>query len=492
MDKIKVTYLDGRRCVIDKNNPYFYTIRNHFSYDNPAARFTKYASLPKRLYSISTKGYCDIGLLWGVREFIEREQWDVKLELSDRVKSIMVNPINVDLVEVPNKKLKIYDYQKKSVENAFKMGGGICLVATGGGKSLIISTMVETLYHKLSKNIKILIVVPRLGLITQMYNDFKKHQCSFTYSKWSGKDKLDENANVVIVNTGFLQSSKERSKEYEQFFKKVDCLFYDEVHSFGNDPEPKATKLLKEYNYKHVFGFTGTLEDRTYKSDKVYGYFGRPFYIKTSKELREGEYISNIDVKMINIEHDVDMSTIYTSESKDNPEIENYNLEIEYITYSEYRNNIIKKIVCKLRGNVLLLVDRIEQGEKLQEVFKNEKNKRVYFIRGSMSVDERTKITDEMEKSDDIICIAMSQIFSTGISINNLPYGIFYYIGKAWNKTIQSIGRGLRLHDQKDKFILFDICDNLIFSSKHAEKRKGIYDDQKIEYKEIFISEKTK
>jgi len=46
------------------------------------------------------------------------------------------------------------------------------------------------------------------------------------------------------------------------------------------------------------------------------------------------------------------------------------------------------------------------------------------------------------------------------------------------------------LHSSKDKFILFDICDNLIFSSKHAEKRKGIYDDQKIEYKEIFISEK--
>ena len=490
MDKIKVTYLDGRRCIIDKNNPYFYTIRNNFSYDNPAARFTKYSSLPKRLYSISTKGYCDIGLLWGVREFIEKEQWDVKLDISDRVKSIMVNPINVDLVEVPNKKFKLRDYQKKSVENSFKIGGGICLVGTGGGKSIIISTMIETLYQKVSKNIKVLLVVPNLGLITQMYNDFKDHESSFTYSKWSGKHELDETSNVIIVNTGYLQSSKERSEEFAHLFKKIDFLFYDEAHLFGNDPEPKATKLLKEYTYKNVFGFTGSLENHTYKSDKVYGYFGRPFYTKSSKELRDEDYLSNISVKMVNIEHDVDMSSIYVSDSKDNPEIENYNYEIDYITNSKYRNDVIKKIVCNLDGNVLLLVDRIEQGEKLQDAFKNEKNKRVYFIRGSMPVDERNKITDEMEKSNDIICIAMSKIFSTGISINNLPYGFLFYIGKAWNKIIQSIGRGLRLHAKKDKFVLFDMCDNLIFSSKHAEKRKGIYENQKIEYREIFISEK--
>ena len=84
----------------------------------------------------------------------------------------------------------------------------------------------------------------------------------------------------------------------------------------------------------------------------------------------------------------------------------------------------------------------------------------------------------------------MSKIFSTGISINNLPYAVFYLIGKAWNKTIQSIGRGLRLHENKEVFNLFDLCDNLVFSKKQSEVRKKIYDNQKIEYKEFNVYEK--
>lgn len=486
MDKIKVTYLEGRRCVISSDNPYFSTIRNYFSYDNPAARFTKYKRLPKRLYSITVKGHCDVGLLWDIKKYIEDEGWGVKLEISDRVKSIMVNPIKVDLVEVPNNKFKLRDYQRESVQNALKLGGGICLVGTGGGKSLVISTMIETLYQKVSRNIKVLLVVPNLGLIHQMYKDFKEHQCTFTYSKWSGNNILDESTNVVIVNTGYLQIS-DRSEEFDKFFKKIDFLFYDEVHLFGGEPEPKASILLKKYDYKNVFGFTGSLEKQTYKSDKVYGYFGRPFYIKPSKELRDENYISNISVKQIKVHHDVDFSTIYDPNEEN---VVNYNNEIDYLTHSQYRCHVIKEIVCKLNGNVLLLVDRIEQGEKLQHIFKHTKDRRVFFIRGSMPVNERVKITDDMEKSNDIICIAMSKIFSTGISVNNIPYGLFFHIGKAWNKIIQSIGRGLRLHKAKDKFILFDMCDNLIFSEKHSDRRKMVYQDQKIEFEEFNIYEK--
>ena len=187
--------------------------------------------------------------------------------------------------------------------------------------------------------------------------------------------------------------------------------------------------------------------------------------------------------------HIFDPKVVYDFEDEELPETENFNREMEYLVESDFRASKIKNLASSLNGNVLLLVERINQGEKLMEELNDIPNKRVYFIRGSMPVDERSEIIREMEKSNDIICIAMSKIFSTGISINNLSYGIFYYIGKAWYKTIQAVGRGLRLHENKTKFIVFDICDNMIYSEKHSEERKKIYMKEKIQYEGFDIHE---
>jgi superfamily II DNA or RNA helicase len=62
--------------------------------------------------------------------------------------------------------------------------------------------------------------------------------------------------------------------------------------------------------------------------------------------------------------------------------------------------------------------------------------------------------------------------------------------GKSFIRTVQSIGRGLRLHDNKTKLVIIDVCDNLHYSKQHSEKRKNIYKAEKIQYieKNIDIS----
>lgn len=489
MSDIKVTYFKDNMCILDHTHTYFDVIRNEFSYDNPAARFSRNSQLPSRLHSISRKGYCYVGMLWRIKKFLKAQNMGISLDISPRVKEIMIKPIKAEVALVPNKKYVIRDYQLESVKNGMKIGGGICLVGTGGGKSLIIATMLQTIFKNVNPNFKALLVVPNLSLVNQMYNDFKNYECEFSYSKWSGKNNLNSDVNVIIVNTGYLQSSSTRYEEFKEVFMQQEYLFYDEVHLFGNEPEPKATKLLKQCNFKNVFGFTGSLSENTYQTDNVYGYFGPNFYIKSSKSLRDEKYISNIDVNIVTLNHVYDHENLYKKDDKELTEIDLYNIEIDYITLSKFRNSAIKRICKGLNGNTLILVDRIIQGEILLRTLGELEGKRVFFIHGGMPVDERQSIQDEMEKSNDIICIAISKIFSTGISINNIKYGIFYYIGKAWNKTIQSIGRGLRLHESKEKFILFDICDNLVFSSKHKESRKNIYEHQKIPYKEFSINE---
>jgi hypothetical protein len=48
---------------------------------------------------------------------------------------------------------------------------------------------------------------------------------------------------------------------------------------------------------------------------------------------------------------------------------------------------------------------------------------------------------------------------------------------------LQSIGRGLRLHPNKQKLMLIDLADQLYYGKKHFNKRIEIYNKEQIETK---------
>ena len=97
-----------------------------------------------------------------------------------------------------------------------------------------------------------------------------------------------------------------------------------------------------------------------------------------------------------------------------------------------------------------------------------------------------------MEKEDNILCIAITKIFSTGINIKNLHNIILAAGGKSSVTVVQSIGRGLRLHPGKKELNIFDICDKgFKYSIAHADKRLKIYETEKIRVTETDIILRT-
>ena len=94
-----------------------------------------------------------------------------------------------------------------------------------------------------------------------------------------------------------------------------------------------------------------------------------------------------------------------------------------------------------------------------------------------------------MEKKNDVICIAITKIFSTGINIKNLHNIVLAAGGKSSVTVVQSIGRGLRLHPDKKELNIWDLVDtNYKYAMKHADARKKIYDKEKIKIRERNIS----
>mgnify|MGYP003334577058 CR=1 FL=1 len=65
---------------------------------------------------------------------------------------------------------------------------------------------------------------------------------------------------------------------------------------------------------------------------------------------------------------------------------------------------LFKKIVSKIKGNALILVEKIAQGEILEQVLSEVEGREVYFIQGKTKIDERERIKQLMEKNDNIIC----------------------------------------------------------------------------------------
>jgi len=88
-----------------------------------------------------------------------------------------------------------------------------------------------------------------------------------------------------------------------------------------------------------------------------------------------------------------------------------------------------------------------------------------------------------------IIIVASFGTFSTGVNIRNLHNIIFASPSKSKIRNLQSIGRGLRKGNKKEKARLIDISDDFRYKShvnytlNHFSERIKIYNEERFEYK---------
>ena len=471
---------DPKRKEVKIVSDYLSNIKEHFSVKNAAARFNRYQRfLPQRIYAITNSGYCGIGLVPEIIDYLKTQAipFEIKTnqEYSDIVrKTHIVGPGLDELVKKLKSNFELRDYQQIAINNALDKGYGVVELATGGGKTLIIANLVYAALHHIEPTEKILIVVPDLGLVSQTFKDFTSYNFPMEIvSKWTGDSELDPNARVIIANMGILQSKQSDIT----WFNKVGLLVVDECHKLrrGN----KVCKLIDKIPTLRRIGFTGTLPENNIDKWNINNYIGPVIFKKTTTELREtagGKYIANAQALALNIEYNVKPDYNEVSASQ------RYLTELEFIHNSDFRNLLISKVIDKFKNNCLILIDHIAHGEKLYDKLStNLKDKQVFFIQGSVEVEDRLKIQQLMEQHDNIVCIAISKIFSTGISIKNIHYIIFAAGGKSKIKTLQSIGRGLRTNENKSVLTIIDIVDNLVYGKKHFQKRKEFYDLENIQ-----------
>jgi superfamily II DNA or RNA helicase len=452
-------------------SPFLNEIREHFSIEDKALVFLRRRTgrkMPVRKYAISAKGFFDLPFFEEIYSQIKLTFPSLNLNVSPEFLQIAKNKFIADLPI--NLNLTPRDYQLESASAALKKGRGVIVLPTSAGKTLVIALIASTIVQ--AKDFNVLVLVPDIQLVQQTFQDFLDYGIDKSLiSKWTGSNAFQP-SKIVVANSQILLSKKQDKDVLDRF----GAVIVDECHKMST--AEKISKLVKDLKCEYIFGFTGSLPENVFDVWSINRIFGSIIYRKKSIELRQEKFISKVRIAALKINY----KTIpnFTKPSMSEPTA-GYEEEITWLHTNEYRNSVIAKLTNKLETNTLILVDRIVHGEYLLEYLKTKTDKKLYFIQGSVEVEEREKMRVIMEQTSGVVCIAISKIFSTGISIKNLHNIIFAAIGKARIKIIQSIGRSLRLHHTKEMATIFDIADiNLHYGERHFQERFRLYNAEKI------------
>lgn len=353
-----------------------------------------------------------------------------------------------DVILPKGDKFMLRPYQLQAVLAAIEAGSGFVIAGTGAGKTSI-TAAISHIYS--SHGYRTITIVPSGDLVSQTADWYSL--LGMDVGIYSGDQKDIDHDNVVATWQA-LQYNPELLSQFQ-------CLIWDEAHGV------KATvgqKLINE-NGRHIafrFGVTGTFPKPEVEQLALKSSIGPILIDIPAKWLMDNGYLAKVDIQPVELEE------TYVDE-----EFTDYGAEKAFLSKSPARMEKIADLIisnCATHGNTLVLVNSIPFGEKLASLIKG-----AVFLYGESPKDLRKEHYDMFEEHNDLIVIASSGIASTGISIDRVFCLMMIDPGKSFIKAIQSIGRGLRLADDKKFLFAVDVYSKLKWAKKHAKERAKYY-----------------
>ena len=509
--RISYSGTNGKFRILSINSNDFESMVSTFSDVNPSAFFKSqygYEDNP-RISPINTFGFFPVGLIFEILKYIKLRFGSLSvvaissecrnyindhlrplrkyIEGIDRdsfqVSNIADRTMNIDLP--PEKRLVMRDYQTEMIKSLiFNVGGrGLIESPTASGKSLIVANFIDTVETRIKAGLKYLIYVPNRQLVDQFYKDlisygYEKTRITRLTSGLKRSEAYNPEAQVIISNRQYLFTNKES-------LPKIDALIADEVHQ----TVAKSTrKFVEELDCDIKIGCSGTLPRSKIGKWTLMGMFGPVAYVEEITHLQKEGYISKLGitllkVKDLSVESDRECLFNVNSTKKfdsDNPEDVTFNeayiSETNYVVknYERLYSPILGELE-KMKGNTLVLFDRIEFGQNMFKMCSEMSRKPVKYIDGSTKISDRENDRAELESTTDNILFGQVSILSTGINVRNLTNLVLMVSTKSFSRILQSIGRTLRLHKDKDVANLYDISFNFKYSQRHLRERMEIY-----------------
>lgn len=463
-------------------------LKEHFAYMAPNARYDKrfknkvWSGL---IYLFSPHDrLLPYGLTWEVSKFCKVRGYTFQHDLPVPHKLYEYEDVEDYLTTLDlhagGQAITARDYQIESIKTALNRRRLLIRSPTASGKSLVIYGLIRHFLKEHDQ--KILLIVPSTHLVEQMYTDFadySSHDPTFDHEEMC--QRLYGAFPSKVVTKRVLISTWQSLQELDTtWFHQFGMLLVDEAHG----AQAKVVKRIAEAatNCFYRIGLTGTLKKDPLFTATLVGLFGPIRNVITTRELMDRGDVASLHIKAIEIKYSETLPVW--------KKMEKYHKEIEWLFAHDRRNNMIIKMVEEMKGNTIVFFNRISHGQLLHDMALKMLSKPTYLIYGATEVDTREEIRGILEGTKDAVLFASYGTFSTGANVKNLHNGVFAAPSKSIIRVLQSIGRGLRNHESKEKFTLYDIGDNLEknVTIHHFIERLQIYKDEKFDVRYISVN----
>lgn len=380
-------------------------------------------------------------------------------------------------VAMPDKFLngiELRDYQEEAVKSFIKNKIGILQLATGSGKTEI---AIETIRQI---GVKTLFVVDKIELLKQT------------------KKRLEEALGIPIgqigqgvhdeqdVTVATIQTLTKTIRLFAPYLSTIRYVIFDETHKVAARSYFTLSKYLRNTEYR--LGISGTAFRDDGNDMMIEAIVGKVKYDLNSKTLIDKgwlikptiqfikNYISKDNIKAVEREISkglINETALYPVYYK------------AFVAESVERDRAITHIVGKHMGKkILILTKLVDHGKNLESILDGSKH-----LYGATSKKEREKIFKEFVDGDLDILISTISIFAEGIDIPKLDVVINASANRGDIKSIQVLGRVIRILQGKKDAYYIDFDDPVEFlqvaslARKKAFRKEG-HDVEVIDYEE--------
>lgn len=448
-------------------------IQDKFSFEVPGAKFTP-AFKARRwdgVIRLAKHGKLYAGLLPRLFELCHGQGYDLDASrLPSLVDDFSIEDVQglVEGLDLPEA-YRPRDYQFDALRTSLRARRCLLLSPTASGKSLVIYALARTLP-------RCLVVVPSTSLVHQMMGDFADYG-------YSGEIKgivagEDRNTDAPIVVSTWQSIARESPEWVRQF----QCVIVDEAH--GAKAKSLVGIMEAAVDVRYRFGFTGTLDGTLTNRMVLEGLFGPVVRVITTRELMDRGTIAEARPEVVVLG--------YPDAARRAARGMTYMEEIEFIVSSPARLEYLVNLVESLRGNTLLLFTRVEQhGLPIYEAIKARigDKRRVHVVHGGVDGEERDDIRGLVEEDDDAVVVCSYGTFSQGVNVRRVHNIVMASPYKSRIIVPQSIGRGLRMAEDKTECVIYDVADDLSWRGRqnhtlrHCEERVKMYAEMGLDYR---------
>jgi len=456
--KIQGLELDARKALMKR-----------FEVEKPGARYLPSVRLGRwngKISYFSLGGATHINLLDQIIPIIDNFNYDIELEdLRTYKTTFQFEQIKEDTFAhktwpkghvKEGESIMFRDYQVEIVNTFLANPQSLQEAATGAGKTLVTAALSLSV-EQYGRSI---VIVPNKSLVVQTEEDYVN--LGLDVGVYFG-DRKELNKTHTICTwqslNNLLKATQEGTVDFtiNDFIEGVVCVIVDEVHQAKAEVlKDLLTGVLSRVPIR--WGLTGTIPKADFDKLSLLVSLGPVVGKLSASELQEQGVLAKCHVNIVQL--------------KDGKEYKDYQSELKFLTTDQLRLDTIARLIDKIKdtGNTLVLVDRISAGKELVERLPNS-----VFVSGEMKLTERKEEYDEIRTSEGRILVCTYGVAAVGINVPRLFNIVMLEPGKSFVRVIQSIGRGLRMAEDKDHVAIWDITSDCKFSKRHLTQRKAFY-----------------